>query len=78
MLSRHLRQSQEDLSQTRLSFWEYLKDRVSGLKVIPPLAELIRQAALSRHGSPAVNEHLPVSSHLLFRLGFFCINRWME
>jgi hypothetical protein len=33
-----------------LSFWEYLKDRVSGLKVIPPLADLIRRAAASRHG----------------------------
>jgi transposase IS66 family protein len=33
-----------------LSFWEYLKDRVSGLKVIPPLAELIRRAAVSQHG----------------------------
>jgi hypothetical protein len=33
-----------------LSFWEYLKDRVSGLKVIPPLADLIRRAAVSRHG----------------------------
>ncbi len=29
----------------RLSFWEYLKDRVSGLNVIPSLADLIRQAA---------------------------------
>ena len=28
-----------------LSFWEYLKDRVSGLNVIPSLADLIRQAA---------------------------------
>jgi hypothetical protein len=34
-----------------LSFWEYLKDRVSGLNVIPPLADLIRRAAVSRHGS---------------------------
>jgi len=34
-----------------LSFWEYLKDRVSELKVIPPLADLIRRAATSRHGS---------------------------
>ena len=34
-----------------LSFWEYLKDRVSGLNVIPPLADLIRRAAISRHGS---------------------------
>jgi hypothetical protein len=34
-----------------LSFWEYLKDRVAGLQVIPPLADLIRQAAVSRHGS---------------------------
>jgi hypothetical protein len=33
-----------------LSFWEYLKDRVSGLKVIPPLADWIRRAAVSRHG----------------------------
>lgn len=30
-----------------LSFGEYLKDRVSGLNVIPPLGELIRQAATS-------------------------------
>ena len=36
--------------QQGLSFWEYLKDRVSGLNVIPPLAELIRRAAASRHG----------------------------
>ena len=28
-----------------LSFWEYLHDRVSGQKAIPPLADLIRQAA---------------------------------
>jgi hypothetical protein len=28
-----------------LSFWEYLKDRVAGRNTIPPLAELIRQAA---------------------------------
>jgi hypothetical protein len=34
-----------------LSFWEYLKDRVAGLQVIPPLADLIRRAAVSRHGS---------------------------
>lgn len=33
-----------------LSFWEYLNDRVSGLKVIPPLADLIRRAAVSQHG----------------------------
>jgi len=33
-----------------LSFWEYLKDRVSGLNVIPPLADLIRRAAASRYG----------------------------
>ena len=33
-----------------ISFWEYLKDRVSGLNVIPPLADLIRRAAASRHG----------------------------
>jgi hypothetical protein len=30
-----------------LSFWEYLRDRVSGLNVIPPLAHFIRQAAAS-------------------------------
>lgn len=34
-----------------LSFWEYLKDRRAGLKVIPPLADLIRRAAASRHGA---------------------------
>jgi hypothetical protein len=28
-----------------VSFWEYLKDRVAGLNVIPSLAELIRQPA---------------------------------
>jgi hypothetical protein len=28
-----------------LSFWEYLNDRVAGRNTIPPLAELIRQAA---------------------------------
>ena len=28
-----------------LSFWEYLKDRVSGRNSIPALGELIRQAA---------------------------------
>ncbi len=33
-----------------LSFWEYLKDRVAGLNVIPPLADLIRRAAVSQHG----------------------------
>ena len=31
-----------------ISFWEYLKDRVSGNNVIPPLTEYIRQAASSR------------------------------
>ena len=31
-----------------ISFWEYLKDRVSGNSVIPPLTEYIRQAAYSR------------------------------
>jgi hypothetical protein len=36
-----------------LSFWEYLKDRVAGLQVIPPLADLIRRVAASRHGPPA-------------------------
>lgn len=30
-----------------LSFWEYLRDRVSGLNVIPRLAHFIRQAAAS-------------------------------
>ena len=28
-----------------LSFWEYLHDRVSGQNTIPPLTDLIRQAA---------------------------------
>ncbi|MCB1765321.1 MAG: transposase, partial [Candidatus Competibacteraceae bacterium] len=28
-----------------LSFWEYLYDRVSGQNTIPPLTDLIRQAA---------------------------------
>ncbi len=28
-----------------ISFWEYLKDRVSGRSAIPSLGELIRQAA---------------------------------
>ena len=31
-----------------ISFSEYLKDRVSGNNVIPPLTEYIRQAAYSR------------------------------
>ena len=31
-----------------VSFWEYLKDRVSGKNLVPPLTEYIRQAALSR------------------------------
>jgi len=31
-----------------LSFWEYLKDRVSGAHAIPALAETIRQAAQAR------------------------------
>ena len=31
--------------QHRLSFWEYLKDRVSGANVLPSLADTIRQAA---------------------------------
>ena len=31
-----------------ISFWEYLKDRVSGNNVIPSLTEYIRQAASSR------------------------------
>jgi hypothetical protein len=37
--------------QHGLSFWEYRNDRVAGLPVLPPLADLIRQAAVSRHGS---------------------------
>ncbi len=31
-----------------ISFWDYLKDRVSGKNIIPPLTEYIRQAAYSR------------------------------
>jgi hypothetical protein len=29
----------------RISFWEYLQDRISGQNAIPPLPNLIRQAA---------------------------------
>jgi hypothetical protein len=36
--------------QHGLSFWEYRNDRVAGLPVLPPLADLIRRAAASRHG----------------------------
>ncbi len=32
----------------QVSFWDYLKDRVSGKNSIPSLAEYIRQAAHSR------------------------------
>jgi len=31
-----------------IPFWDYLKDRVSGKNIIPPLTEYIRQAASSR------------------------------
>jgi hypothetical protein len=33
-----------------ISFWEYLKDRVSGIHVIPPLPDLIRLRALTSTG----------------------------
>lgn len=34
----------------RVSFWSYLKDRVSGLHTIPPLSEMIRQRAQEAFG----------------------------
>jgi hypothetical protein len=48
-LGRHCRDTFASLKKTcrkhGLSFWEYLKDRVAGTHTIPPLADVIRQAA---------------------------------